>query len=208
MNFYIINIDNATAEYINDIKDAASKGDIQLGDIRTVSVEDFADVLEKSSNLRRTDDQLIPSHSAPHVLAQVIIILLKRMGKTVRQADFPKMTDTPYEKDLERGIRAFSFASVRCPDACSEPTICPNTNGELAWDVGKALEDFARGNLDAEFIGFRCAHFLGSVATIPLKDIIAGWNKIKNISSITGHCRFLVVTHSKCHALAALLEVD
>lgn len=225
MNFYILNTDESTPVYIRDIELAASDGEIDVGRIHLCSKdkkdygdsvvvhrEGGADFLANylagiSPSDLDTDDQLIPSHNAPHVLAQAAIRLLEKRGCYPRTVDFSSEVGTPYELDLERGLKAVSFATGECPADCIEPEICPVKNVRLDWDVGETLEEYSGQHEGAGFVGFECAHFVRSVSTIPMKRIIHGWLRIEKAVFLSKGSRFLIATHSKCHGIAALVEV-
>lgn len=207
MNFYILNKDKSTGTYIKSINKAIEAGQIGAGRILLRDIDFLTSLLETATDpdLKSTD-QLIPSHDAPHILAQVIIGLLKRSGYRVEFADFPSGIGTPYEKDLRRGLKAASFITGTCPAGCIEPPICPVRSSEREWDIGKALKGYAeRGGM--EFIGFECSQFIDKVATIPIKNIVAGWFNIKGIVSAGKGSNLLIATHSKCHGIAANLTV-
>jgi len=107
MNFYILNVDKETPNYIKEIEKARASSLLPPGEIHIYggSPEEYQEgvfVHEESgisflarylSQITDVDknskDQLIPSHEAPHILAKVVIILLDLIKRSWELTTFP-----------------------------------------------------------------------------------------------------------------------
>lgn len=223
MNFYILNVDHETPRYIASIKEAQKTGQIKSGQIHIYGKgsEEYKDeafvheenglsflarYLSQSSSVDPAyNDQLVPSHEAPHVLAQVILILLESRKSSWKLRDFPKPFNLPYEKDLEDGIRAVSVTNEKCPADCSELCVCPVKDTDISWDIGRQMKDYAQSR-SLDFIGFKCSSLVETLCTIPMKEVIGGWLEVKQILKSKDKANLLVATYSNCHGIAALIE--
>lgn len=220
MNFYILNVDKDTKNYVEQIKDLYGRGKIKPADIHVygggfkssdrVYVHDengisfLARYLAQSSELDLAkEDQLIPSHTAPHILAQVVIALLESEGCHTKFSPMPGKLGTVLEKDIQEGITIYSMTEKECPPGCVEISLCYKATEKVEGDLGDLIGAYADRN-KLNFIGFRASRFSENIFTIPMKDIIAGWLKIeKLLEEKKGH-KFLVATYSRCHGIAAL----
>ena len=226
MNFYVLNDDDTTRDYIHKIYLAGVSGKISLENIYLASLD--ADVKSDNVVLRaedgidfmagiisgsteedlNTDDKLIPSHEAPHVLAQVMMRLLETEGYKSKLIAFPEKIGTPYESKLKKGLAAISFADDLCPLECTEEGLCFLNGVEIMWNIKDELATYANDYAEeVELISFRCSHYLNMVSIIEMKEIISGWLKINSIISKKENAKFLIATHSRCHGIAAFIEV-
>lgn len=151
---------------------------------------------------------IIPDHTAPHVLFQLFIELIEncRAGYGTRVLPFHYDLALPYQRQLDSGIAALSFATWTCPLECEEPTVCPAIRDERAWDFNRDLPMKLAGLPALEHTSrhlFYCEQAVHGVCHLPLSRIIQEWNALRTaLATETDptHC-FLVATFSKCHGI-------
>jgi len=210
MNFYIADSDDSTETYINNLTSAGEAGEIEVDEIEVWDdgVLSLADWLLGRPADYVTDDQLIPSHSAPHLLARLFTEIFTRKVWEWKMIPFPSEIGTPYEIDLQEGLKAVSFTTEECVDNCIEPDTCPTHGKKLDWDIGQTLRDYVGGHENISLFHFECTHFAHEVATIPMQQILDAWRDMQKILSHEKKRTLLIATHSKCHGIAALIEVE
>lgn len=206
MNIYILGKDASTEPYEALLLDAVKNGRADIEKITYVEIGFVCQYLEGVDASTKTEDQIVPSHIASHVLAKIIIEMIQKEGLGWRLIEFPSFMELPYEVDLQEGIRAISYINEDCPEDCVEDGPCPVKGESLKWDIGKALEKYAKENVVA-FVGFECSHFVNNVSSVPMKDVVHGWLGIKEMISWGDPFKVIIATHSKCHGIAALIEV-
>ncbi len=209
MNFYIADRDDSTDTYIENLTKAGEAGEIEVDEIEVWDdgVLSLADWLLGRPAGYTTDDQLIPSHAAPHLLARLFVEIFDRKGWGWQMIPFPEEIGTPYEIDLQEGLKAISFTTEQCVDNCIEPEVCPLTKGDLDWDVGGWLEGYIEGKGNVSLFRFECTHFAREVATIPMQQVLNAWQNMEAMLTEEKERVFLIATHSKCHGITALIEV-
>lgn len=225
MNFYVLTVDETTKDYIHRIYLAGVAGEIPLDDIYVSSLDEEV----KSDNVvfrneegvdflagiligataedAETDDQLIPSHEAPHVLAHVMMRLLDIEGYKCKLVDLVGRIGTPYEYKLKKGLKVLSFSTDICPLDCLEEGDCPLDGAPITWDVGGRVRAYMESEEPGTLnLNFSCNHYLRQISTIPMKNIIKGWLKLKEVLAEKRGAKFAVTTHSRCHGIVALIE--
>lgn len=225
VNFYILNADTQTTKYVNSLISAQKSGELEKGEVHiygqgsasygekafTHDENGISFLVRYLSQASEADlkhnDQLVPSHEAPHLLAQVVLVLLESKGYKWKLAKFPEVLGLHYENDLEEGICAISVADEVCPADCAEINTCPSKGEDLSWDIGEKIKEYAANNA-LDFVGFRCTSFMEGLSTISMKDIIQGWFNIKRMLKKDGQARFLVATYSNCHGIVAFVEAS
>lgn len=222
MDFYILKRDESTNSYIDQLNTAAKKGLIKMatihvygemdagrfGNVETFPSDGVGFLVDHLWNNKgeHTEDQLIPSHSAPHVLAKVMIELLQREGLSPELVAFQKVIGAKHEMELELGLKVVSYAVERCPLECRERDVCLLNREKITWNIGQDLKKYAEDNAMG-FVGFFCANFAENVATIPMQDIVDGWASLKEMISSEGSHRVMIATHSRCHGIVALISI-
>lgn len=224
MNFYILNFDDTTLDYVSRLNEAASRGEVQLEKIfvcnkapvkpcknMEIINQGGAEFLTGFLNSKKSPgfkkDQIVPSHDAPHVLAQVFKSLMENCGYECVLTDLPGKVGTPFDADLKAGLKAVSYSVGKCPLSCREEGICELSGEKRVWDIGKMVDEYAKKSR-FEAALFPCLHLTGGVSTVPMKIIAEEWKKVKKILKKNPEkTKILIATHSRCHGIIALLSV-
>jgi hypothetical protein len=171
------------------------------------AVADWAEWLDAHLSDCAPDEQLVPYHWAPHLLSEWLARQVRRSGGTARSAGAVPAQAVPFERETAAGDRALSFATWTCPPTCIEPALCPHTRGPRDWSLAAHLSHPGEGDPLADRIVFRCLHLVWGVGTIPVRDVLAARDRLRE--GLAGPARtYLVATASHCHGLAATLRVE
>ncbi len=160
----------------------------------------------------RTDDLVVPSHAAPHVLGMVFLELIKSQdGKgrrvSVETADTRVPVGTPYEWKREKGITAVSMATWNCPANCPEPGKCPHIHAPRDWDLEMTLRSWAETVKLDDFFVFPARHYAFAVSAIPMQSIIDAWRTLQTRLQTAGEYMIGVATSSACHGILSIFRV-
>ncbi len=167
-----------------------------------------ADILTDKMDL--SDSILVPDHTAPHVLLQTFVQLLKaQTGKQVTLVPFDENLNLPFQKNLDSGISALSFATWICPLECEEPDHCPGCEQQRTWDFSDTLGQFKIQNQSAGHSVhlFGCTQMAYGVCEISLKTIAEEWAFLRQKINDIPH-RFTVATFSKCHGIIGTASIN
>ena len=196
-------IDFNTLSFIDPADNPFVVHEIKTGitHIKRTYTEGLANIFITSEPAEINNMWLIPDHTAPHVLFKLFLDWLFVMQHRVEILPFSQNLDLPFQKTLESGICAISYATWTCPLECEEPDTCPGINNSRSWDFG----NFLRGQ---DYKGVDSVHFFGceqiayGVCGIPLSVIKNEFDRLfKDLKE--GHI-FLVGTHSKCHGILGM----
>ncbi|EKD41285.1 MAG: hypothetical protein ACD_73C00778G0002 [uncultured bacterium] len=147
---------------------------------------------------------VIPDHTAPHVLFQLFIDWLKAKNIETKIIPFVQDLNLPFQKTLDSGICAISYATWICPLECEEPDTCPAINNKRHWDFAKFLKEIKFEGLGHLSL-FGCNQLAYGVCEIPLLLIRDEFQKLTQ--SLKPGDTFLVGTHSKCHGILGVGQI-
>jgi hypothetical protein len=166
-----------------------------------------------------TDDLIVPSHAAPHILGHAFLELIKSSHSplwkrgvggdfhSVELADIPHPIGTPFERKLEKGVVAASMATWKCPANCPEPLTCPHFHTKRSWDLEEMLKKWSeKSGFDAFYV-FPAHHFAYAVSTIPANNIINAWLSLKQMLKKPGSYTVGIATSSACHAIVSTFRI-
>jgi hypothetical protein len=149
----------------------------------------------------------VPYHWAPHLLSEWLAREVRRCGGSAGSGGAVPAQSVPFERETSAGDRALSFATWTCPPTCIEPALCPHTRGPRDWSLAEQLARPRGDDPLPERVVFRCLHLVWGVGTIPVRDILAARDRVRE--ALAGPARtYLVATASHCHGLAAALRVS
>lgn len=168
---------------------------------------DWSAWLDTHLDEQGSDDQLVPYHWAPHLLAGWLEGQLRRRRAQVCGGSAIPPRGVPYERVTRDGGLALSYATWTCPPTCIEPALCPHTRGPKDWSLASRLALREAGDPFEEAIVFPSLHLVSGVATIPVAAIHAARDRML-AGLAQGSRRYLVATASHCHGLACSLEVS
>jgi hypothetical protein len=168
---------------------------------------DWAGWLDAHLDEHGPDDQLVPYHWAPHLLAGWLETRLLRRGAQVDAGPPIPPRGIPYERATRDGGQALSYATWTCPPACIEPALCPHTRGPRDWSLAARLAQVAAADPFEEAIALPSLHLVFGVAAIPVGVIHAARDRMLAGLAL-GPRRYLVATASHCHGLAHSLAVS
>ncbi len=223
-------IDFKKLYYIDDNAECiASKKIGEQAQLIPKTYDDFLlDLIE--SKEAETNSFVIPDHTAPHVLFRLFLNLLEKKNKNIQSKVVPYNTDLklPFQKLLDSGICALSFATWICPIDCDEPDHCPGIDNTRTWDFRKTFQDYPL-NLDHsnspphptlspkgedEQVAksthlFYCDQLAYGVVGISSQKLCLEWNsfdqKVKALKKTP--LSLEVATFTKCHGIIGRAEV-
>jgi hypothetical protein len=162
-------------------------------------------------DLKFREDIFIPSHWAPHLLWDMLIVHIQQETTLpdieVKKIKVTDKIQTPYEMILENGDDAVSFATWACPPHCIEPKKCPHTKEDRDWEMGDSLKQFFQDRGE-DYYSFFCRHLANGVAGIPMSDIHDEYLRLKAAVKKNKLLRVAIATHSSCHGLLSLVEIS
>lgn len=159
-----------------------------------------------------TQDLIVPSHAAPHVLGKVFYELIKSQDEggrhvSIETAETEGRVGTAYEWKRERGIIAVSQATWNCPANCPEPGKCPHIHAPRDWDLELALRRWAETVKLDDFFVFPARHYAFAVSAIPMQAVIDAWRSLQNRLQNPGEYLIGVATSSACHGIVSVFKV-
>lgn len=167
----------------------------------------YADALVKLLQAGTKNSIIIPDHTAPHVLFKVFLALLADHNYQAQIMPFTQDLHLPFQKTLDSGICAVSYATWVCPLDCQEPDICPAIENDRSWNFNDFFKKLELPSTSKHL--FACDQLVYGVCGIPLATILQEWqclkNKIKTPSS-PPH-KFMVATFSKCHGILGVAKI-
>jgi hypothetical protein len=171
-----------------------------------LEADDWSAWLDARLAGHQAEDQLVPYHWAPHLLAGWLERQMSRRGARIGAGPPIPARGVPYERATRDGGLALSYATWICPPACIEPALCPHTRAAKDWSLAARLSRREPGDPFEEAIVLPSLHFVFGVATIPVAAIHAARDRML-AGLARGKRRYLIATASHCHGLAASLEV-
>ncbi len=155
-------------------------------------------------------DLLIPDHFAPHVLLQCFLELIKKdkrfFGYTIKMEPFQSplpnpLHNIPFQKILDSGIVALSFATWTCPLECEEGDVCPHIDKQRTWHFKDTFEEYTKHNPHLSSHLFFCEQLIHGIAAIPLQKIAQSWSHLESRLLQQKDTELFVATFSKCHGI-------
>jgi hypothetical protein len=171
-----------------------------------LEIAEWADWLDENLDRFGRDDQLVPYHWAPHLLAGWLERQARRRGAVSVPGGAVPARGVPYERSTRDGGLALSYATWTCPPTCIEPALCPHTRGPKDWSLAAHLAAPLAGDPFDERVVLPSLHFVFGVATVPVTAIHAARDRVL-AGLAAGPRRYLVATASHCHGLARAIEV-
>lgn len=155
---------------------------------------------------------VIPDHTAPHVLFRLFLNLLEKKNGAIQAQVVPYDTDLklPFQKLLDSGICALSFATWICPIDCDEPDHCPKIDDTRTWDFRKTFEPYDKKDPDKSIHLFYCEQLAYGVVGISSRKLIEEWNRLwEKITKLQNKPLSLeVATFTKCHGIMGRAELN
>lgn len=175
--------------------------------------DDFLlDLME--SNKSETNSFVIPDHTAPHVLFRLFLNFLDKKGKDlgIQSNVIPYNEDLklPYQKLLDSGICALSFATWICPIDCDEPDHCPGIDNSRTWDFQKTFEHYDQNETLKSVHLFYCDQLAYGVVGISSLKLNQEWKNLwKKTTSLQNESLTLeVATFTKCHGIIGRAKIQ
>lgn len=198
-------IDFKKIYYIDDNAECiASKKIGNRATLISKTYDDFLlDLIE--SKEAETNSFVIPDHTAPHVLFRLFLNLLQKKNTEIQSKVVPYDTDLklPFQKLLDSGICALSFATWICPIDCDEPKHCPGIDNTRTWDFRKTFEHYDKKEAQKSIHLFYCDQLAYGVVGISSQKLCAEWNsfdqKVKELKKTP--LSLEVATFTKCHGI-------
>ncbi len=162
------------------------------------------------------EDEIVPPCIGPHLALHWLEARLREIpGWTVTRIPWDgTRLGIPFERSLNTGMHAVSYALWRCPATCIEPPVCPAIRAPKNWDVGTFLARHwpawtVSGRAVDTAVLFVSRHRAWGVATIPVRTFLDALHRVRTrlAASDSSVLRVLVATVSSCHGLLGLLEV-
>lgn len=156
---------------------------------------------------------VIPDHTAPHVLFRLFLNFLEKKGKYfgIQSTVIPYNEDLklPYQKLLNSGICALSFATWICPIDCDEPEHCPGIDNQRTWDFRKTFENYDRHDPQKSIHLFYCNQLAYGVVGISSRKLLHEWNELwKKVNLLQKTPLTLeVATFTKCHGIMGRAKI-
>lgn len=162
------------------------------------------------SNFQNPDAVLVPDHTAKHVMLQACLGLVEKKFPTlkIKLSALSSSFQTPFlHKSEANAIWAMSYATWTCPADCTEPKICPHTEGPRDWDFNESLKTLYDSLPSTCIYDFACQPLLAEIAQIPMRVIRQEMSRF--IDDVQNHKakKFLVATHSHCHGIVGSFEI-
>ena len=204
-------IDFKNLYYIDDSTEciAAKKIEKQAKQILK-SYDDFLLSLLESPESKE-NHFIIPDHTAPHVLFRLFLNLLEKKSKTTQSKVIPYDTDLklPFQKLLDSGICALSFATWICPIDCDEPEHCPGIDNTRTWDFRKTFEHYDQKDPAKSIHLFYCDQLAYGVVGISSQKLCKEWNSFEQrVTELKKAPLSLeVATFTKCHGIIGRAEI-
>lgn len=165
---------------------------------------------------------LIPDHSAPHVLFQVFLDLIRQheiyRDRIIRITPFPdpnhpsgEFPKTPFLKTFDSGICAVSYANWVCPVECEEPNICPAIKDPRTWNFNETFAHYTKDHHTDPTLSvhlFSCLQLVRGVAFIPMDHIFHEWNRLVHKMEHEKKVNLFVATFSKCHGIIGTARIE
>jgi len=229
---YILGGHKLATSYFTKIDTAQKKGILQIENLYAVTEDPKAQIFGVTTNehiLRKSgkeflveaafstqpksNDVLIPDHTAKHVLLEAFWMMAEKadpdlqIGLSALHADW----QSPFlHKADDQAIWAISHATWICPADCAEPEVCPHTQQKRDWDFNVSLKPLlailqAQGVKTYEFF---CENFLDEISFIRLSDIHTAFSRFANsLRKLSHPQKFVVATHSHCHGILGQIEI-
>lgn len=148
---------------------------------------------------------VIPDHTAPHVLFRLFLNLLEKKNQNIQSKVIPYDMDLklPFQKLLDSGICALSFATWICPIDCDEPSHCPKIANTRTWDFRKTFEHYDSKTSHQSIHLFYCEQLAYGVVGISSRKLLQEWDTLwKKVTSLHNKPLTLeVATFTKCHGI-------
>jgi hypothetical protein len=176
------------------------------GALVRVEVADWSAWLDANLDGLGRDDELVPYHWSPHLLADWLERQARARGACTASAGAVPSRGVPYERATRDGGLALSYATWTCPPTCIEPALCPHTRGPKDWSLAAQLADPRAGDPFDDRVVLPSLHLVWGVATVPVAAIHAARDRVL-AGLAAGPRRYLVATASHCHGLARVVEV-
>ncbi len=178
-----------------------AKAFTEFGHLATGHTASYASFIGELLQNSKSTGTIIPDHTAPHVFFQVFLKLLKEHPETKDRTISltpSALLDLPFEKKLDQGLTALSYATWVCPLECEEPDHCPAIDKPRSWTMATSLKDKLQS--DSVHI-LECEQLAYGVAHIPLTAIRKEWEALFNHMINHKEGTFSVATVSKCHGI-------
>lgn len=154
---------------------------------------------------------LIPDHTAKHVMLETYLGLVEKKFPTLKTklATIPSSWQTPFlYKSDDDAIWAMSYAVWMCPADCTEPKICPYTQGPRDWDFNQSLKVLYDDLPGTAVYDFACQPLFEEIAQISMSVIRREMTRFIDDVKNTTTKKFLVTTHSHCHGIVGSFEIS
>jgi hypothetical protein len=190
---------------------AASLPQIEGAQLVVLDWLDFGRWLwERRADLR--DAMWVPTPLGPHILYHWVKRGLEdETGHTFTPLPFTgALPVLPYAQTTPTGTLVLSHAPGLCPVHCIEPKTCPLTEDLRDWemkDTVRRLIEAGRKQHGIEDVAvFVCQHHAHGVGTIPLRQIYAEWERLRELVQSRPRARLAVATVSSCHGILDAFE--
>lgn len=192
--------------------DAAAHTELASSQVIQNTNEDFLlDAWKRRAEFAE-DDVLVPDHTAKHVMLQTYLKLVATEFPDLQTklTPIPGTWDIPVLMKFENdALWAISHANWTCPADCSEPEVCPHTNGPRDWNFHQSLEPFLKDQLD-DFTSYRfgCQELFAEICHLPFHRIFELMNQFQNSLTQNPEQKTLIATHSHCHGILGAFETQ
>lgn len=167
-----------------------------------------------AASTAESDDQLVPTPFAPHLLFDWLLAALRDAVPQVEIARAPcdLALGLPYERGDTTGNRFISAAGWLCPATCIEPARCPAIHDTRTWELGEIVRAAAVRVSDPYTAVelFTCRHFAFGIGTISVASLAAARDHLANLLAAASDGqprRVLIGTVSSCHGVLGELVV-
>lgn len=192
-------------------READLSGSVSL---EVASWDDFLDrwLDRPAPNDGAPDDAIVPSPLMPHLMADWLIRLGRRLApdRSVDKVAVERPLRSPYDVAGPDGNRYVSFADWLCPTHCVEPHICPVIKGPRTWEMSDALVDYvrhSRGTLIGPAL-LVTRHRAFGVGMFDAAEIRAGRALLLEALERPERADLLVGTISSCHGALSAIRIE
>ena len=159
------------------------------------------------------NDELVLPCIGPHLMFSWLQRTIARLtGREPCLIPWNGRVGIPFERTLNSGMHAVSYALWRCPPTCIEPAMCPGNGRQRNWEMFRFIRAHAqfwkvRGRRIDHVEIFKSTHRAWGVATLPVKRLLHARARVITAVQQERIRTLLVATVSSCHGLLGLMEI-